>query len=110
VRYKIFLAGNHDLVFDLEPERGKRMIPDNVTLLENEGIMIEGIQFFWLTARPWMHEVISVPEDIEVLLSHGQLMGILAENTGCTILRKWWQFLNQQSICLDISIRTEEIT
>jgi Icc-related predicted phosphoesterase len=26
--------------------------------------------------------------DIEVLLSHGPPMGILDENTGCTILRK----------------------
>ena len=88
VRYKIFVAGNHDLVFDLEPKRGKRMIPDNVTFLENEGIMIEGVQFFGLTARPWMHEVVPVPEDIEVLLSHGPPMGILDVNTGCTILRK----------------------
>ena len=88
VRYKIFVAGNHDLMFDLEPERAKEMIPDNVTFLENEGIMIECVQFFGLTARPWMHEVVPIPEDIEVLISHGPPMGILDENTGCSILRK----------------------
>jgi Icc-related predicted phosphoesterase len=82
------MAGNHDLVIDLESERAKEIIPDNVTFLKNEGIMIEGVQFFGLTARPWMHEVAPVPEYIEVLLSHGPPMGILDENTGCTILRK----------------------
>ena len=39
VQYKIFVVGNHDLVFELEPERAKEMIPDNVTFLENEEIM-----------------------------------------------------------------------
>ena len=92
-RYKIFVAGNHDLVFDLEPKRGWSMIPDNVTFLENEGIMIEGVQFFGLTARPWMHEVVPVPVDIEVLQSQDPLMGILDENTGCTILRKMVEIL-----------------
>jgi len=88
IQYKIFLAGNHDLIFDLEPERAKEMIPDNVIFLENEGIMIENVQFFGLVARPWMHEVIPIPENIDMLISHGAPQGILDENSGCSILRK----------------------
>jgi predicted phosphodiesterase len=88
IRHKIFLAGNHDLIFDLEPELGKKLIPSNVTFLENNGIKIEGIHFFGLVARPWMHEIVSLPIHADVLISHGPPKGILDENTGCLILLK----------------------
>ena len=39
-------------------------------------------------AGPWMHEVVPVTQDIEVLLSQDPPLGILDENTGCTILCK----------------------
>ena len=88
IRHKIFIAGNHDLIFDLEPECAKKLIPKNVIFLEDNGIGIEGIHFYGLVARPWMHTVVPMPENIDVLISHGPPRGILDENSGCPILRK----------------------
>ena len=40
-RYKIFIAGNHDFIFEDDAEFIKKNLPDNVIYLENSGICIE---------------------------------------------------------------------
>ncbi len=76
-RYKIFVAGNHDLVFDLEPERSIDFIPKNIIYLENESKMIDGIMFYAVAARPWLHEAPLYGKDIDFLLTHGPAHAIL---------------------------------
>lgn len=88
VRYKIFVPGNHDLPFELEPEEAKMLVPDNVILLENSGVIIEGIHFYSLPVRPWLFSPLPLPEDVDVLITHGPPYGILDENIGCRILRE----------------------
>jgi len=87
IPYKIFVAGNHDLAFDLDPARAKAMIPDNVIFLENRGMVIENIHFYGIVARPWMHVPLPVLDKVDVLITHGPAFGILDEDSGCPILR-----------------------
>lgn len=93
INYKLFVAGNHDLVFELEPEKARKMIPENVLFLENSLIDIEGVIFYGLVARPWMHKKLPVPMNVDVLITHGPPLGVLDENSGCPILRKTIQEL-----------------
>jgi predicted phosphodiesterase len=88
-RYKIFIAGNHDLVFDLDPVEGKSMIPDNILYLENEFTIIEGISFYSVSARPWLHEYPSEIRCIDFLITHGPAYGILDLKLGCKNLKKF---------------------
>ena len=88
-RHKIFIAGNHDLVFDLDPSEGKSIIPDNILYLENKFIAIEGISFYSVSARPWLHEYPSEKRPIDFLITHGPAYGILDLKLGCKILKKF---------------------
>ncbi len=50
-RLRIFVAGNHDMVFDKQPEYARRLIPDGITFLENNGIEFDGIKLHSVPAR-----------------------------------------------------------
>lgn len=88
VAHKLFVAGNHDLPFDLDPGYAMTFIPNNVELLENSEVIIEGVRFYGLVARPWLFEMTSIPDKVDVLITHGPPLGILDENIGCPILYK----------------------
>ncbi|MBS1642779.1 MAG: metallophosphatase domain-containing protein [Bacteroidetes bacterium] len=92
-KHKIFIAGNHDLVFDLEPERAIDFIPKNVIYIENRFTVIDGITFCSLLARPWMHEKIEEKRHIDFLLTHGPAYSILDLQLGC---KKLQTFVQQQ--------------
>jgi len=85
--YKIFVPGNHDLIFDLEPELAKNLVPENIILLENSGCLIEDILFHSVVARPWLHSLPEFPQQsIDFLLTHGPAFSILDQETGCKLL------------------------
>lgn len=88
VAHKLFVAGNHDLPFELDPERALSLIPPGVEFLENNGITIRGIHFCGVVARPWLFEPVILPDNIDILITHGPPLGILDENIGCPILQK----------------------
>jgi len=88
IKYKLFVAGNHDLVFELELEKAKEMIPENVIFLENSLIDLGGVTFYGLVARPWMHEKLPTPMHTDILITHGPPQGVYDEKSGCPILRK----------------------
>lgn len=86
-KYKIFVPGNHDLPFEFFPEEAKTQVPENIIVLENEGIEIMGKAFYSLPARPWLHAMPSLPEKVDVLLTHGAPLNILDNNGGgCSLL------------------------
>ena len=85
--HKIFVPGNHDLIFDLEPEAAQDLVPKNSIVLENSGCLIEGIRFHAVTARPWLHSFPELPKQaINFLLTHGPAFSILDNGTGCKLL------------------------
>lgn len=86
-RLRIFVAGNHELLFDLCPDDARLLIPKGITLLEDSGIKYDGINFYSVAARPWLHQKQEIPSDIDFLVTHGPVKGILDEGTGCSLLK-----------------------
>jgi Icc-related predicted phosphoesterase len=81
--HKIFIAGNHDFLFEKEPIRAKSLVSDNVIYLEDNGVEIDGIRFWgspvskpfnnWAFNRPeekLLQHWQAVPEDTDVLITH----------------------------------------
>lgn len=83
--YKIFIAGNHDILFETTPTLIKEILNDypNIIYLEDNGIELEGLKF-WGTpvSKPFMDWAFNRPEeklkqhwkaisdDIDVLITH----------------------------------------
>lgn len=98
---KIFVAGNHDLMFEDEPEKAlaimERYAP-NVVYLQDESYVYGGIRFY---GTPWQHEFHSwafnasgeklkerfslIPNDTAVLISHSPPYDILDSFNGTLI-------------------------
>jgi len=91
--YKIFVAGNHDLIFDLEPHEATLLVPKNIIYLENNYIITEGISFYSVSARPWLHEYPLEKRNIDFLITHGPAYSVLDLKLGCRTLIK---FVEQQ--------------
>ncbi|MBN8857236.1 MAG: metallophosphatase domain-containing protein [Sphingobacteriales bacterium] len=88
-QYKIFVAGNHDLPFDLEPGYAAGLVPAAVIYLENRSIVINDISFYSVAARPWLHDLPPQIEKIGFLLTHGPPYTILDRGIGCKNLLKF---------------------
>ena len=89
-RTKILIAGNHDFGFQLEPEL-RHSLPQNIIYLQDQAVEVEGLKFY---GSPWQPRFYNwafnldrgvplrqvwdrVPEDTQVLLTHGPPFGIL---------------------------------
>jgi Icc-related predicted phosphoesterase len=90
----IIIAGNHDILFQKEPERARRLLTkhDKVHYLEDSGCRIDGISFY---GSPWQPEFSygwaftlaaeeelrnkwhSIPSNVQILITHGPPAGIL---------------------------------
>jgi len=84
---KIMIAGNHDFLFETEPDKYKEIIDrlgQDIIYLEDSGIELEGLKFWGSPVTPWFHnwafnrvaEKINahwnlIPNDINVLITHG---------------------------------------
>jgi Icc-related predicted phosphoesterase len=93
--HKILVAGNHDRIFDIEPELALdalKKFPD-ITYLQDESCIVDGIKFYgspWTPAfGSWAFQLYDdleaekiynkVPEDTSVLITHGPAFGRLDE-------------------------------
>ncbi|MER3631930.1 MAG: metallophosphoesterase, partial [Blastocatellia bacterium] len=110
-RRKIFVAGNHDRLFEDDLDRARQFLGREVVYLQDCVAAIDGLRIYgspwqprffdWAFNRnrgPEMAEVWSkIPADIDILITHGPPFGILdeverpggMENAGCEeLLRK----------------------
>jgi Icc-related predicted phosphoesterase len=101
--HKIFIAGNHDFFFEeSELKKISRIIPKNIIYLNDSGVEINGVKFWGSPITPWFNnwafnrnrgsEIkkhwVLIPNDTDVLITHGPPFGILDETvygkrTGC---------------------------
>lgn len=100
-RHKILIAGNHDWCFEREPEAARRLV-GNAIYLEDEAIELDGIKFYGSPWQPWFCDWAfnlqrgeplrkvwaKIPEDTDVLITHGPPHGVLdrtisGEPVGC---------------------------
>lgn len=82
---KIFVSGNHDLVFDLEPEEAFHLIPSSVTWLNDRVITMMNLNIG--AASPTFYFESPIPSDLDLLISHQPPLGILDQGIGCPHLR-----------------------
>ena len=89
-KYKIFIAGNHDWLFQRNSALAKSLIPDNVIYLEDSGVEIDGVYIYgtpvslpfynWAFMKPedkiiehWK----AIPDNTDILITHTPPYGIL---------------------------------
>lgn len=94
IQHKIIVPGNHDWVFEIYDDGSKLHIPKNIHLLIDESIVIDGIKFFGSPCTPafnnWAFQLYEefdnefwriIPDDTDVLITHGPAYGTL-DTTG----------------------------
>lgn len=95
-QYKLFIAGNHDFFFEkkLKEEKQAVLKDRGIIYLENEAIEIGGLKFYGSPVSPWFFNWAfnvhrgdaikeywdKIPNDTDVLITHGPPMGILDAN------------------------------
>lgn len=91
-QHKIFIAGNHDFLFESEkPAAIKKLIPDSVSYLKDEEIIIDGVKIWGSPYTPWFFRWAfnkkrggpmvahwkNIPADADIVITHGPAYGIL---------------------------------
>ena len=82
-KLRIFVAGNHDMVFDEQLDYARSLIPEGIVFLENDGIEFDGIKFYSVPARPYLIVSATIPEGVDFLITHGPAYGYLDRDLGC---------------------------
>jgi len=106
-KYKVVIAGNHDLMFERHPGAAKQLLT-NAIYLENSGTELAGLKIWGSPVQPefnnWAFNVARgaairrywqmIPTDINVLITHGPSHGVLdtahptTDHLGCEELTK----------------------
>ncbi len=109
-RHKIFVAGNHDWLFEKDNAAARRLLDPSIMYLQDSPVEIDGLKIYGSPWQPrffdWAFNLMRgpelaekwamIPEDIDVLITHGPPHGVLDlvprkgwdENAGCEELRK----------------------
>jgi len=110
-KYKIFVAGNHDWLYEKSNRLARLLTANfNIKYLQDSATEIEGLKIYGSPWQPryydWAFNLNrgaemaekwnAIPDDIDILITHGPPSGILdevprkawIENTGCEELRK----------------------
>lgn len=87
-RHKIVVAGNHDFLFQQDPEAARALM-NGVTYLQDDEVTIDGVRIWGSPWQPWFHEWAFnlhrgpaidakwqlIPAGIDVLITHGPPAG-----------------------------------
>ncbi len=109
-RFKIFVAGNHDWLFETNNNYARELLSDEIIYLQDSSTQIEDLKIY---GSPWQPKFFDwafnlnrgaelaekwklIPDDTDILITHGPPNGILdevprkyfIENTGCEELIK----------------------
>lgn len=95
----VFIAGNHDWLFERQPEVAEALVPKNCIYLNDSSTTIKGVNFYGSPIQPWFggwafnrnpgqqiqrHWDMIAP-NTDVLITHGPAYGILdITNIGAT--------------------------
>jgi Icc-related predicted phosphoesterase len=108
-KYKIFVAGNHDWLFEQDRESAESLLDLGIIYLQDSSVELEGFKVY---GAPWQPRFFDwafnldrgaemaakwqlIPDDTQILITHGPPHGILdavptagrVENAGCEELR-----------------------
>lgn len=108
-KHKIFISGNHDFLFQVQPIYATALVKEypGINYLENSSVEIDGIKIFGSPITPTFYNWAfmcdrdkikpfwdAIPDDTDILITHGPPQGILditkmtEENVGCEELLK----------------------
>jgi Icc-related predicted phosphoesterase len=93
-KYKIFVAGNHDWIFQKNRNLGRSMLRKDMIYLEDDMVEVEGLKIY---GSPWQPEFMGwafnlprghrlrekwnkIPSGIDILVTHGPPLRILDRN------------------------------
>ncbi len=93
-RHKVVIAGNHDFGFERQPAAARALIRHAV-YLQDEAFTIDGVRFWGSPWQPWFYDWAFnlergaeirakwdlIPEDTDVLITHGPPLGHGDRNT-----------------------------
>ncbi len=88
---KIFIAGNHDWLFERDNMLARSLLDRSVVYLQDSSVVIEGLKIYGSPWQPrfydWAFNLMRgaeiaekwrlIPNDVEVLITHGPPHGIL---------------------------------
>ena len=109
LRFKqvVMIAGNHDWIFERYKDAHRAL--KNIIYLEDSAVEIDGVKFWGSPHQPWFYDWAFnhprngralarywslIPDDTDVLITHGPPFGILdlpfgkGESAGCELLLK----------------------
>lgn len=109
-RRKIFVAGNHDWLFERNDVAARELLSENIEYLKDTSVEVDGLHLY---GSPWQPRFFDwafnlnrgpemaekwrmIPDDVDVLITHGPPYGILdavprkwgIDQSGCEELRK----------------------
>lgn len=106
-KHKIFVAGNHDWLFETRPKYARSLLAKNVVYLQDSAVEILDLKIY---GSPWQPRFFDwafnlnrggemaekwklIPNEVDILITHGPPFGILDETprgdfAGCEELRK----------------------
>lgn len=105
-KHKVFIAGNHEILWERKEKYFKNKIPDGIHYLNDSSVTIEGIKIWGSPITPtfysWAYNRNRgddikkhwdlIPDDIDILVTHGPAFGILDNSidghVGCEELLK----------------------
>lgn len=105
--HKVVIAGNHDGLFERDPQAAAALVPKGVHYLEDSGCEVAGLQFWGSPVQPWFFGLAfnrergadiarhweKIPMGTDVLVTHGppyrhlDSIGRL-DHGGCEMLRR----------------------
>jgi predicted phosphodiesterase len=94
-KYKILIAGNHDLLFEKDPKLAQSLLT-NCLYLQDSAVVIEGIKIYGSPWQPWFYDWAfnlqrgaplkakwdMIPDDVDILITHGPPHGHGDKTTG----------------------------
>lgn len=97
-KHKIFIAGNHDFLFESKPDQVQELLAQypKVNYLENSSVEIQGLKIWGSPWTKWFHDWAfnfdidpeiykieathiwnSIPNDTDIIVTHGPPYGVL---------------------------------
>ena len=123
-KYKIFVAGNHDWLFETNNRFARSLLDNSIIYLQDSAVEIENLKIY---GSPWQPRFFDwafnlnrgaelaekwklISDDTDILITHGPPNGILdevprkyfVENTGCEELRKKVEELRLKNLKLHV--------
>ncbi|WP_293886851.1 MULTISPECIES: metallophosphoesterase family protein [unclassified Sphingobacterium] len=69
IPHKVFVHGNHDLPFELAPQRSKKLVPEGIHWLNDSSVRVNGIQIMGISGFSYFHPVDSDVQ-VDIMVSH----------------------------------------